>query len=164
MVWTHSNGDCTTVRYHTKIYESWQENCVFRLSLGLSIQIMEFKYKEAYKMIETGVLVWKSKNMKSYRSIFFCFGSKMLKAKWWIHVSYDFYFEWQIMLGLHAGTWPKILHYRNLPCLNTLMGSVRYLITLLKYSLFHHIVELYPTFLQCWAILNSNTLLRYSLS
>ena len=29
--WTHSNGDCTTVRYHTKTYESWQKNCVFRL-------------------------------------------------------------------------------------------------------------------------------------
>ena len=39
MVWTHSNGDCTTVRYHTKNYGSWQENCVFRLSLGLSILV-----------------------------------------------------------------------------------------------------------------------------
>ena len=37
MVWTHSNGDCTTVRYPTKNYESWQKNFVFRLSLGLSI-------------------------------------------------------------------------------------------------------------------------------
>ena len=71
MVWMHSNGDCTTVRYHTKISESWQKNCIFRLSLGLSTQIMEFKYKQSYKMIETGVLVWNSKNMKSYRSIFF---------------------------------------------------------------------------------------------
>ena len=132
--------------------------------LYLSIQIMEFKYKQAYKMIETGVLFWKSKNMKSYRSLF-CFGGKMLKTKWWIHVSYDFSsFEWQIMLGLFAGRWPKKLHYRNIPCLNILMGSVRYLITLLKYSLFHYIVELYPTFLQCWAIRNSNTLLRYTLS
>ena len=69
--WTHSNGDCTTVRYHTKTYKSWQKNCVVRLSLGLSTQIMEFKYKQAYKMIETGVLVWKSKNMKSYPSYFF---------------------------------------------------------------------------------------------
>ena len=69
--WMHSNEDCTTVRYHTKNYESWQKNCVFRLSLGLFTQIMDFKYKQAYKMIETGVVVWKSKNMKSYRSIFF---------------------------------------------------------------------------------------------
>ena len=44
---------------------------VLRLSLDLSTQIMEFKYKQAYKMIETGVLVRKSKNMKSNRSIFF---------------------------------------------------------------------------------------------
>ena len=79
MVWTHSNGDCTTVRYHTKIFESWQKNCVFRLSLGLSRQIMEFKYKQAYKMIETGVLVWKSKNMKSNRSNIFALVAKCLK-------------------------------------------------------------------------------------
>ena len=64
LVWMRSNGDCTSVRYHTKIYENWQKNCVFRLSLGLSTQIKEFKYKQAYKLIETGVLVWKSKNMK----------------------------------------------------------------------------------------------------
>ena len=38
---------------------------------GLFTQIMEFKYKQAYKMIETGVLVWKSKNMKSYQASFF---------------------------------------------------------------------------------------------
>ena len=60
----HSNGDCTNVRYHRKIYESWQKNCVFRLSLGLFTQIMEFRYKQVYKMIATGVLVWKWKNMK----------------------------------------------------------------------------------------------------
>ena len=71
ILWMHSNGDCTTVRYHRKIYESWQKNCVFRLSLGLFTQIMAFKYKQAYKMIETGVLVWKSKNMKPYQAIFF---------------------------------------------------------------------------------------------
>ena len=33
--------------------------------------------------------------------------------------------------------------------LNTLVGSVRYLITLLKYTLFYYIVELYPAFLHC---------------
>ena len=57
-----------------------------------------------------------------------------------------------------------ILHYRCIPCLNTLVGSVRYLIILLRYSLFYYIVELYPTFLHCWAIPNPNILLRYNLS
>ena len=40
---------------------------------------MEFKYKQAYKMIETGVLVGKPKNMKSYRSIFSDLVAKCLK-------------------------------------------------------------------------------------
>ena len=55
-----------------------------------------------------------------------------------------------------------LLHYRSIPCLNTLVGSVRYLLSLLKYSLFHYIIELQPTFLHCWAIPNPNTLLRYT--
>ena len=79
MVWMHSNGNCTTVRYHTKLYESWQKKCVFRLSLGLSTQNMEFKYKQANKKIETGVLVWKPKNKKSYWSIFFALAAEFLK-------------------------------------------------------------------------------------
>ena len=66
ILWMHSNGDCTTVRYHTKNFQNWQKNCVFRLSLVLFTQIMEFQYKQAYKTIETGVLVWKSKNMNPY--------------------------------------------------------------------------------------------------
>ena len=33
--------------------------------------------------------------------------------------------------------------------LKTLVGIVRYLITLLKYTLFYYIVELYPTFSHC---------------
>ena len=57
-----------------------------------------------------------------------------------------------------------ISHSRSIPCLNTLVGSVRDLVTLLKYSLFHYIVEFYPTCLHCWAIHNPNTLLRYTLS
>ena len=65
------------------------------------------------------------------------------------------------MLGLYAGRWPKTLHYRSIPCLNTLVGSVCYLITMLKNSLLHYIVELYPNFYiadlypiltQCWGI------------
>ena len=54
----------------TKISEKWQINCVFRLSLGLSTQILEVEYTQAYKMIETGVLVWKSNNNKPYQSLF----------------------------------------------------------------------------------------------
>ena len=57
-----------------------------------------------------------------------------------------------------------LLHYRSIPCLNTLVGSVRYLITLLKYRLYHYIVELFPTLLHCWVVPNANTLLRYTLS
>ena len=76
-----------------------------------------------------------------------------------------------------------LLHYRSIPCLNTLVGSVHYLFTLLKYRLFHFIAGLYPILthcwgipylntllsnsqkpIHCWAIPNPNTLLRYSLS
>ena len=202
----HSNGVCTTVRYHTKLCESWQMNWVFRLSLGLSTQILEFEYKQAYKMIEAGVLVCKSKNMKQYQStfVFFYFVSNMPKAKWWSHEFYSFSeFECQTMSRLYAGSWAKswadrlytlsyyiveqirlgshlllhwrthtlgccrkpyhisfrwlghpnpkslLLHYRSIPCLNILVGSVGYLITLLKYSLFHYIVEVYPKNLHC---------------
>ena len=74
-----------------------------------------------------------------------------------------------------------LLHDRSIPWLNTLVGSVRYLITLLKYLLFHYIVEFYPILthcwgqpylkrllsnsqklIHCWAIPNPNTLLRYT--
>ena len=184
-----------------KISESWQINCVFRLSLGLSIRILEVDYKQAYKMIETGVLVWKSKKNKPYQPIFFYFASNMHKAKWWTHVSYGMsQLECQIMPRVYAWRWVKIeatgstrfhntlwkknlfgsyllihwrthtlglcrkpnpisirwlghpnpnsllLHYLSIPCLNTLVGSVRCLITLLKCRLFYYIVELYPTF------------------
>ena len=57
-----------------------------------------------------------------------------------------------------------ILHYRSIPCLNTLVGSGRYLITMLKYRPFHYLVELYLTFFHCWAIPNPNTLLSYTQS
>ena len=57
-----------------------------------------------------------------------------------------------------------LLHYRSRPCLNTLVGSVRYLNSRLKYRPFHYIVELYPTFLHCWAIRSPNTLLGYTVS
>ena len=51
--------------------------------------------------------------------------------------------------------------------LKTLVGSVRYLITLHKYSVFHYIVELHSAFLNCWPMPNLNTLMRlvrYTLS
>ena len=59
--------------------ENWQINCVFRPFLGSCTQIMECEYKQAYKMIETGVLVWKSKNMKPYHSICFALVAICLK-------------------------------------------------------------------------------------
>ena len=62
-----------------QICKYWQINCVFRLSLCVSTQIMEFEYKQAYKMIETGVLVWKSKNKKPYQPFFFTFLAICLK-------------------------------------------------------------------------------------
>ena len=92
-----------------KISKSWQIHCVVRLSLGWSTQIWEVKYKQAYKMIETGVLVWKSKNIKPYQPIFFYFGSNMHKARWWTHVFYGIsQFECQMMLRVFAGRWVKI--------------------------------------------------------
>ena len=73
IVWMHSNGVCMTVRYHKKTCESWEINCVLRLSLRLCTQIMECEDKQAYKIFETGVLVWKSKNMKKKSTNFFLF-------------------------------------------------------------------------------------------
>ena len=73
------------------------------------------------------------------------------------------------------------LHYRSTTCLNTLVGGVDYLSTLLKYTLFQYVAELYPILthcwgipylitllsnsqftIHCWAIPKPNTLLRYS--
>ena len=54
-----------------------------------------------------------------------------------------------------------LLHCRSIPCLNTLVGSVRHLITLLKYCLIvkllsftqhFYIAELYPILTHCWGI------------
>ena len=55
-----------------------------------------------------------------------------------------------------------IKHYRSIFCLNTLLGSVRYLSTLLKYILFYYIAELYLILTHCLDIPNSNTLLRWT--
>ena len=55
-----------------------------------------------------------------------------------------------------------LLQCRSIPCLKTLVGSVRYLITLLKYTLFYYIVELYPILTHCWGIPYLFTLLSNS--
>ena len=49
-----------------------------------------------------------------------------------------------------------LLQYWNIPCPNTLVGSVSYFFILLKYSLFYYNNELYPSFLHCWSIPNLN--------
>ena len=116
--------------------------------MGLYRQIMEFKYKQACEMIKTGILVRKTKKMKSYRSIFFALVAICLKLNdelTYLTASSNL----KTKLTLYAGRLLKNVHYRRTPFLNTLVGSVRYLTTLLKYRLFHYIVELYPTFLHC---------------
>ena len=80
----------------------------------------------------------------------------------------------------HPNSNPILLHYRSIPCLNTLLRNVGYLITLLKYSLFitllsytqhFYIAERYAIlshrwgiafFLLCWTIANFNTLSSYT--
>ena len=109
---------------------------------------MELKYKQACEMIKTGTLVRKTKNMKSYRSNFFALVAKCLKLNdelTYLTASSNL----KTKLGLYAGRWLKKLHYRRTPFLNTLVGSVRYLTTLLKHRLFHYIVELYPMLIHC---------------
>ena len=60
-------------------------------------------------MIETGVLVWKTKNIKPYQPIFFHFGSIMHKANWRTHVSYGIsWLECQTMPRMYAGRWAKL--------------------------------------------------------
>ena len=44
------------------------------------------------------------------------------------------------MLGQSVGGWSKIMHYRSIPCLNTLLGSVRYL---------NYFAEVQPASLHC---------------
>ena len=59
--------DCKTPQ---QICESWQINCVFRLFLDFSTQLMEFEDKQAYKTVETGVLVWKIKEHETISANF----------------------------------------------------------------------------------------------
>ena len=57
------------------------------------------------------------------------------------------------------------LHYyiaENMACLNTFVGSVRYLFTLLRYTLPYYSVELHPALIHCCGILYPNTLMDYT--
>ena len=49
----------------------------------------------------------------------------------------------------------------NIAGLNTFVGSVRYLFTLLRYKLPYYSVQLYPALIHCCGILYPNTLLDY---
>ena len=51
-------------------------------------------------------------------------------------------------------------HFRKKISLQTLVGSVRYLITLFDYRLFYYSVEPNPTILHCWTMPNVNILLN----
>ena len=62
----------------------------------------------------------------------------------------------------HPNPYQTLLQCGNLHCLITLVGNVRYLITLLRYTLPYYSVELYPTLLHCWGIPCLFTLLSYS--
>ena len=64
-----------------------------------------------------------------------------------------------------SGTQIHTLHYyiaENIACLNTFVGSVRYLYTLLRYTLPYYSVELYPALIHCCGILYPNTLMDYT--
>ena len=64
----------------------------------------------------------------------------------------------------HPNPYHALFDCGNTPCLNTLVESVRYLITWLRYTLPHYSVELYPAFLLCCGILHFITLLVYTQS
>ena len=56
----------------------------------------------------------------------------------------------------------KIYIAENIACLNTFVGSVRYLFTLLRYKLPYYSVQLYPALIHCCGILYRKTLLDYT--
>ena len=69
----------------------------------------------------------------------------------------------------HPNSYHTKLYYRSVPCLNTLVDSVRFFIkacciTLLGFTQHFHIAELYPILSHCWGIPNNKTLLSYTLS
>ena len=194
ILWMHSNGDCTTVKYHTKKFESWQKNCVFRLSLGLFTQIKEFKYKQANKMIETGVLVWKSKNMSHIDQFFLsALVAKCLKLNDVLtclttspNQNAKLCWGYTQEGGRNnciTELYPVLIHWWVVYATLLLCWKTACFNTLLSFTQTFHIAELYAilthcwgiTYLitllsnsqrliLCWAITNPNTLLRYTLS
>ena len=62
----------------------------------------------------------------------------------------------------HPNPYHIFLHWRKIPCLNTVVGSVRYLITLLKYTQPYYSIELYPALIHCCGILYLKTLLEHT--
>ena len=64
-----------------------------------------------------------------------------------------------------SGTQIHNLHYyiaENIACLNTFVGSVRYLFTLLRYTLPYYSFQLYPALIHCCGVLYPNILLDYT--
>ena len=135
---------------------------------------MEFKYKQAYKMIETGVLVWKWKNMKSYRSIFFLFAlvAKVLKLN-------DEFTCLTTSPNLNAikcwdcmqeggrqycitEVYPVLIHWWVVYAILLLCWSTAFFITLLSFTQPFYIAELYPILTHCWGIPYAITLLSNS--
>ena len=141
-------------------------------------------------MIETGVLVWKSKNIKSYQPFFFYFGSNMHKAKWWNHVSYGFsYIECQFCREfMEEGGWklsnpisirwlghlnpnfcyciteayPVLKHWWVVDAILIFCWKTACFITLLSFTQHFHVADLYPIRIHCWGIPYLNTLLSNS--
>ena len=143
-------------------------------------------------MIETGVLVWKSKNMKSYRSFFFALVAKCLKLndeftclttspKLSGKKNWDYLQEGG---RKHCITeiYPVLIHWWKVYAALLLCWSAACFITLLSFTQTFYNAELYPILTHCWGILylitllsnshwlilcwaipNPNTLLRYSL-
>ena len=62
----------------------------------------------------------------------------------------------------HSNPYRTLWHCWKIPCLNTLVGSVRNLIILLRYTLSYYSVEQQPALKHCVGILYPNTLLSYT--
>ena len=68
-------------------------------------------------------------------------------------------------LGLgHSNPYHTLIQCGIIHCLNTLLESVRYPITLLRFTLPYYTVQLYPALIHCCGILYFNTLLGYTQS
>ena len=183
MAWTHSNRVCMTVRYHKKsgkvdrytVFSDFQWVCLhkfWKLSTSKHTKWLKqeswFENQKTSSHISHFSFTLVAIRIKLKDELMCPTESPNLNAKWcrecmqeggW-KLSNPISIRW---LG-HPNPNSLLLHSRSIPCLDTLVGSGRYLITLLKCRLFHYIVELYPTFLHCWAIPNPFTSLRYNLA